>query len=59
MVRLLLELLLVVCLVALSGQSFQVSSPLMESNTALVAEWSPLKDMSKLYELSSAVSDVS
>ena len=54
-VRVLLELLLVICLVSWSGQSFEVSDPLMESIVALVAEWIPLKDMIKLYELSSTV----
>ena len=41
-----------------SGQSFQVSGPLMVSIVALVAGWIPLKDMIKLYELSSTVSGV-
>ena len=53
----LLELLLVICLVSWSGQSFQASDPLMESIVALIVEWIPLKDMIKLYELISTVSN--
>ena len=52
------ELLLVICLISWSGQSCQVSGPLMESIIAPVAEWIPLKDLIKLYELSSTVSGV-
>ena len=47
---------LVTCLVSLSGQSFCVSGPLMESIFHLVAEWIPLKDMVQLYEVSSTES---